>query len=110
MRRGLSVFNRKENEAMDTTTKRHELVDFDKTERRDSGAGIGRRRFLASLGAGVGALGAGAVLGQDKPVAPPTTVTSPPRDFGPNGAPNVYFFDPDVLAVDPSFEGLAQPN
>ena len=44
------------------------------------------------------------------PVAPPTTVTSPPRDFGPDGAPNVYFWDPDVLAVDPSFNGLAQPN
>ena len=44
------------------------------------------------------------------PVAPPSTVTSPPRDFGPNGAPNVYFWDADVIAVDPSFNGLAQPN
>ena len=44
------------------------------------------------------------------PVAPPSTVTSPPRDFGPNGAPNVYFWDPDVIAVDPSFNSLAQPN
>jgi gluconolactonase len=24
--------------------------------------------------------------------------------------PNVYFWDPDVIAVDPSFNGLAQPN
>ena len=44
------------------------------------------------------------------PVAPPSTVTSPPRDFGPNGAPTTYFWDPDVIAVDPSFNGLAQPN
>jgi gluconolactonase len=108
------VFNREENEAMDTTTKRPELVDLEETERRDSDAGIGRRRFLVSLGAGVSALGAAAAaLGQDKdkgPVAPPTTVTTPPRDFGPNGPPNVYFWDPDVIAVDPSFNGLAQPN
>ena len=37
-------------------------------------------------------------------------MTQPPRDFGPNGPPNVYFTDPDVLSVDPSFDGLRQPN
>ena len=36
-------------------------------------------------------------------MAPPSTVTTPPRDFGPNGAPTTYFTDPDVLTVDPSF-------
>ena len=41
------------------------------------------------------------------PVAPPSTVTSPPRDFGPGGAPTTYFTDPDVLAVDPPFNGRA---
>jgi gluconolactonase len=41
---------------------------------------------------------------------PPSTVTTPPRDFGPGGAPTTYFWDPDVLAVDPMFNGLAQPN
>src|SRR5512138_2754377 len=41
---------------------------------------------------------------------PPSTITTPPRDFGPNGPPNVYFTDPDVLSVDPSFDALAQPN
>ena len=35
---------------------------------------------------------------------------APPRDFGPSGAPTTYFFDPDIVAVDPSFEDLAQPN
>ena len=43
-------------------------------------------------------------------MAPPTTITTPPRDFGPNGAPTTYFWDPDIIAVDPSFNGLAQPN
>jgi gluconolactonase len=75
---------------------------------------LDRRGFLGRVGVGAGAavaLGAGAALGQDMgPVAPPSTVTSPPRDFGPGGAPNVYFWDPDVIAVDPSFNGLAQPN
>jgi gluconolactonase len=44
------------------------------------------------------------------PMAPPTTVTTPPRDFGPNAPPTTYFTDPDVLTVDPSFNGLRQPN
>ncbi len=58
------------------------------------------------------AIGAGAAHAQAPagPVAPPSTVTTPPRDFSPNGAPNTYFWDPDVIAVDPSFNGLAQPN
>src|ERR671913_337558 len=77
---------------------------------------LDRRRFLARVGAaGVGAgalaIGARAALAQDMgPVAPPSTVTSPPRDFSPGGAPTTYFWDPDVIAVDPSFNGLAQPN
>jgi gluconolactonase len=44
------------------------------------------------------------------PAAPPTTVTNPPRDFGPGGAPTTYFTDPDILTVDPAFNGLVQPN
>jgi gluconolactonase len=76
-----------------------------------------RRRFLgrmgaAGVGAGALAIGARAALAQEAmgPVAPPSTVTSPPREFGPDAPPNVYFWDPDVIAVDPSFNGLAQPN
>ncbi len=42
--------------------------------------------------------------------APPTTITSPPRDFSPRGAPTTYFSDPDVLTIDDSFKSLAQPN
>src|SRR5438128_1332796 len=44
------------------------------------------------------------------PMAPPSTITTPPRDFGPNAPPNVYFTDPDVLTIDPLFDSLRQPN
>ena len=44
------------------------------------------------------------------PAAPPSTVTSPPRDFGPGGAPTTYFTDPDVLTIQPAFDDLRQPN
>jgi gluconolactonase len=78
---------------------------------------LDRRRFLgrvgaAGVGAGALAIGARAALAQEAmgPMAPPSTVTSPPRDFSPEGPPNVYFWDPDVIAVDPAFNGLAQPN
>lgn len=80
-------------------------------------SGFDRRGFLGKVGAaglGAGALAVGArMVRADEamgPVAPPSTVTSPPRDFGPKGAPTTYFWDPDIIAVDPSFHGLAQPN
>src|SRR5258708_39704839 len=44
------------------------------------------------------------------PVAPPSTITTPPRDFSSRGAPTTYFTDPDVLSVDPAFNALRQPN
>ena len=44
------------------------------------------------------------------PVGPPSTITQPPRDFSRRGAPTTYFTDPDVLTVDPVFDGLRQPN
>src|SRR6185503_8696864 len=94
---------------MTTTTNKQGPFDLDEPGQQEGGAGVGRRRFLAGLGAGAIALGAGVALGQEKGPNV-TTVTTPPRDFGPDAAPNVYFWDPDVLAVDPSFNGLAQPN
>ena len=51
-----------------------------------------------------------AVPGGPGPVEPPSTTTSPPRDFGPDAPPNVYFTDPDVIAVDPPFGSLIQGN
>jgi gluconolactonase len=85
--------------------------------RAEGRSDLNRRRFLgrvgaAGLGAGALAIGARAALSQEAmgPVEPPSTITSPPREFGPTGAPNVYFWDADVIAVDPSFNSLAQPN
>ena len=74
-----------------------------------------RRRLLRGVGAAVGAAMLAprlvhAQAGPNGPVAPPSTVTQPPRDFSANGAPTTYFTDPDVLTVDPAFDGLRQPN
>src|SRR5260370_21669658 len=78
------------------------------------GRNASRRAMVTGLAAG--ALLAGTRTGfaqgapRPGPVAPPSTITSPPRDFGPHGAPTTYFTDPDVLSVDPVFDGYAQPN
>src|SRR5450755_3918470 len=77
---------------------------------------ISRRTLVQGLAvvAGATAAGAGGALAQGaqgaQEVTPPTTITSPPRDFGPGGAPTTYFWDPDIIAVDPSFNDIAQPN
>ena len=81
--------------------------------RRDPEAMISRRTLVRGLAiaGGATALGSGGALAQQSSeVAPPTTITTPPRDFGPGGAPTTYFWDPDIIAVDPSFNDLAQPN
>jgi gluconolactonase len=74
--------------------------------------GLSRRTMIGALAIGAGAMIARTdrAVAQPGPVAPPSTITTPPRDFGPGGAPTTYFWDPDVIAVDPSFNGLAQPN
>ena len=81
---------------------------------RDPATTISRRTLVQGLAAVAGtatvAGAAGGARAQSGEVAPPTTITSPPRDFGPRGAPTTYFWDPDIIAVDPSFNDLAQPN
>jgi hypothetical protein len=76
---------------------------------------LSRRKLLRGIGAAAGA----AMLAPDlaraqpnalDPVAPPSTISNPPRDFSASGAPTTYFTDPDVLTIDPSFDGLRQPN
>ena len=74
-----------------------------------------RRSLVQALAAGAGAMVAGTGTAAAQPAAPasaapPSTITTPPRDFSPRGAPTTYFWDPDIIAVDPSFNGLAQPN
>jgi len=70
------------------------------------------RRGLIAAGIGAAALAPGLALAQARatPPGPPSTITNPPRDFSPRGAPTTYFTDPDVISVDPSFDALAQPN
>ncbi|MBI3856836.1 MAG: SMP-30/gluconolactonase/LRE family protein, partial [Planctomycetes bacterium] len=76
---------------------------------------LSRRALIKGVGAlaGVAALAPSTATSQDPPagpVAPPTTVSKPPRDFSPGGAPTTYFTDPDILTVDPLFNSLVQPN
>ena len=83
-----------------------------------SNAGIpSRRRMLGALATGTAAAALARTAWAQTPpapamgpVAPPTTVSTPPRDFGPGGAPTTYFADPDVLTIDPSFNALRQGN
>ncbi|MEO8321244.1 MAG: SMP-30/gluconolactonase/LRE family protein, partial [Bradyrhizobium sp.] len=85
-----------------------------RNEQRDQDVMLSRRTLVRGMAAVAGATvaGAGGALAQNAPapVGPPTTTTSPPRDFSPRGAPTTYFWDPDIIAVDPSFNGIAQPN
>jgi gluconolactonase len=82
------------------------------------GAGVvSRRRLTTATAVAVGAamLGPTAALAQEVPggkgpVSPPPTTTNPPRDFSPGAPPNVYFTDPDIITIDPMFNGLIQGN
>jgi gluconolactonase len=76
------------------------------------GASLSRRTLVGAAGVTAATLAAGKAFAQAPPgpVAPPSTITQPPRDFSRNGAPTTYFTDPDILSVDPSFNALAQPN
>lgn len=72
-----------------------------------------RRTILGGLGLTAAMAAAGtafAQAGANRPAAPPSTVTTPPRDFSPQGAPTTYFSDPDILTVDPAFDNYVQPN
>ena len=69
---------------------------------------ISRRQLLATAG---GLLCARGLLDAQTPQqGAPTVISNPPRDFGPNAPPTTYFADPDVLAIDPAFNGLIQGN
>jgi gluconolactonase len=70
---------------------------------------LSRRTLIKAVGVGALVAGSGSALAQT-PAQPPSTVTNPPRDFAPGGAPTTYFTDPDILSVDPVFDGYVQPN
>jgi gluconolactonase len=74
-----------------------------------------RRRLMRTIGVVAGAaIAAPKTLSAQTihvtPASPPTVISNPPRDFGPDAAPTTYFTDPDVLTVDPAFNGLVQAN
>ena len=77
---------------------------------------ITRRHLLTTMSAAAGAALAVprtsfAQGGQSKtPASAPTVISNPPRDFGPDAPPTTYFADPDVLTIDPAFDGLIQAN
>ena len=75
-------------------------------------ASMSRRTLVGASSAAAVTLAAGRAFAQatPTPAAPPSTITSPPRDFSRSGAPTTYFTDPDILSVDPSFDSLRQPN
>ncbi len=77
-------------------------------EREDSAA-PSRRLLMTTMAAGAMLAGTRVAFAQSRP-APPSTVTNPPRDFSPGGAPTTYFTDPDILTVDPAFDSLIQAN
>jgi gluconolactonase len=81
------------------------------TQLQDKNA-MSRRMLVQALAAGAGSVMAGTsgAAAQTAVATPPSTVTNPPRDFGPRGAPTTYFWDPDIIAVEPQFNDIAQAN
>jgi gluconolactonase len=80
------------------------------TRQEDGGTALSRRTLVAAFAAGASVAGSRQVLAQAERGVPQTVVTSPPRDFGPNGAPSTYFWDPDVVFVDPAICATKHPN
>jgi gluconolactonase len=82
---------------------------------REGNHAMSRRMLIKAIGgvAGAALVVPRVAMGQAAsggPAGPPSTVTSPPRDFGPGGAPTTYFTDPDIVTVDPLFDAYVQPN
>ena len=67
---------------------------------------MSRRGMVKAIGAVAGAALAGESLLAQR-ATPPTVISNPPRDFN---QPTTFFSDPDVLTVDPQFDGLIVPN
>ena len=77
---------------------------------RTDGGAISRRALVGAMAAGAAITGSRGVMAQAEKAAPQTVITTPPRDFGSHGAPSTYFWDPDVVIVDPVFRQYVQPN
>src|SRR5437870_13179188 len=80
---------------------------------RDDANLLSRRVLIRTAGIAAGAVALAPRIARGQapaPKAPPSTITTPPRDFRPNAPPHVYFTDPHLLIIDPIFNGLPQPN
>jgi gluconolactonase len=81
----------------------------------NNGNSISRRTFLGAVGASAGATALAPLIvrAQAPPAATPadpaSTITTPPRDFGPH-APPITYVDPDVITIDPLFNRYRQGN
>ena len=73
------------------------------------GGNVSRRTLVGAMAAGAFA-GSRRAVAQAERGAPPSVVTSLPRDFGPSAPPNVYGLDPDIIVVDPLFTRYVQGN
>jgi gluconolactonase len=80
--------------------------------RQEKGSVLSRRALVAAMAIGATAAVAGSrgAMAQTERGVAPSVVTTPPRDFGPNAAPNVYVWDPDIVVVDPLFMDYVQGN
>ena len=74
-----------------------------------SNAQRSRRVMIKTMSAAGAAVLAPSWLAAQTAAEPPSTVSSPPRDFGP-GAPPVTYPDPDLITVDPVFNALRIGN
>jgi len=80
--------------------------------RQEGGSVLSRRALVGAMAIGATAAVAGSrgAMAQAERGVAPSVVTTPPRDFGPNAAPNVYVWDPDIVVVDPLFADYVQGN
>jgi gluconolactonase len=85
------------------------MAHQDKSERIERGT-ISRRTLVGAMAASTAVTGSRSVMAQAEKGTPPSVVTNPPRDFGPNAPPNVYVFDPDIVIIDPLFTRYVQGN
>ena len=74
------------------------------------GSSLSRRTLVGAIAAGAAVAGSRRGRADSEKGMPPSVVTSPPRQFGPNAPPNVYGFDPDIVIVDPLFTQYVQGN
>jgi gluconolactonase len=68
-----------------------------------------RRHALKAVTAASAAALAPGWLAAQVAAEPPSTVSMPPRDFGPGASP-VTYPDPDLITIDPAFNGLRVGN